>query len=73
MARMPEVPAVCRAVVVAAYLAALAVAGEPGARAAWLGLALVAVWAAPSVAAVTGRAWRRRPARRVESSPSEGE
>lgn len=71
--RAPEVPAVWRAVVVAAYLVALAVAGEPGGHAAWLGLALVAVWAVPSVVAVTGRARRRASSARVESHRSEGE
>ena len=47
----PSVATVTRTVVVATYLTALAVAGSPAWPAALLGLALVAVWAAPVVVA----------------------
>ncbi|MGY1741206.1 MULTISPECIES: hypothetical protein [unclassified Blastococcus] len=62
MARLPVVPTACRTLVVAVYLVALAVAGEPAGAAVWLGLALAAVWAAPVAAAArTGRRLRLLP------------
>ena len=45
----PSIPTACRTAVVLAFLVALAVAGQPALLATGLGLALVAVWAAPLV------------------------
>jgi hypothetical protein len=45
----PSIPTICRTVVVLAFLLALALAGRPGWSSTVLGLALVAVWAAPLV------------------------
>jgi hypothetical protein len=45
----PSIPTACRTAVVLAFLLALAVAGQPALLATGLGLALVAVWAAPLV------------------------
>jgi len=45
----PSIPTVCRTVVVLGFLLALALAGRPGWGSTVLGVALVAVWAAPLV------------------------
>jgi hypothetical protein len=45
----PSIPTVCRTIVVLAFLVALALAGSPASLSTGLGLALVAVWAAPLV------------------------
>jgi hypothetical protein len=45
----PSIPTVCRTVVVLGFLLALTLAGRPGWASTGLGLALVAVWAAPLV------------------------
>jgi O-antigen ligase len=45
----PSFPTVCRTIVVLAFLVVLAVAGRPAWLSTVLGLALVAVWAAPLV------------------------
>jgi hypothetical protein len=45
--RPPVGPTVARTVIVSAYLAVLVVAGDPTLSVTLLGLALVAVWAAP--------------------------
>jgi hypothetical protein len=46
---LPSLPTACRTVVVLGFLLALALAGRPGWMSTALGLALVAVWAAPLV------------------------
>jgi hypothetical protein len=45
----PSIPTICRTVVVLGYLLTLALTGRPGWSSTALGLALVAVWAAPLV------------------------
>ncbi|MGY1618722.1 hypothetical protein ACI797_18440 [Geodermatophilus sp. SYSU D00691] len=45
----PSIPTACRTTVVLGFLVVLAVAGSPGWLATLLGVALVAVWAAPLV------------------------
>ena len=44
---LPSIPTVCRAVVVLAFLLALALAGRPGWATPALALVLVGVWLAP--------------------------